>query len=109
MSDIIEKVYKGRDNSIKFQLDVNGVPLTATEIADITKVELYFGGTYYESDTDFPMTKDGPNGSIELAVGTLPEGKDKKTELIVYDSINTNGIVWTQFSLTISGDATPPV
>jgi len=107
MSDIVEKAYSGRDNSLRFELKKNGITLTEQAITDITEVQIYFQGAYYSSIGDFVLIKDGTNGTIELAVGVLPIGKDTKTELIIFDDTHTNGIVWDIFSLTISDEAVP--
>lgn len=97
-----EYVYVGRDNTIDLLLKADGVVI-ALDTA-VTRMDLKFSdriyGTQYLTSVDYPTAFDwvtrGADGIVILKLGDieLTAGKDTKVELIVYDNVNTNGIVW---------------
>ena len=101
-------VWKGRANSIFIQLSKDGTVLTPEEIDLITAVELRYKGVYYGSlayPTYFDLTTYRATGQIAIKPGLLPMpvGEDV-VELIIYDSVNTDGIMWMQISVEVKGD-----
>jgi hypothetical protein len=97
-----EFVYVGRDNTIDLMLKEDGVIVELHET--VTRMDLKFSDRIYEdqyiTSVDYPTAFDwvtrGEEGIVILKLGgiELTSGKDTKVELIVYDTINTNGIVW---------------
>ena len=100
----METLYTSRDNAIDLLLKSDGV---AEDISSITKAEVRFLGATYSSATDadaFDWTTDGTNGILTLQLGkisALPAGRDRNTEVIIYDATNVNGIVWATFDLKV--------
>ncbi len=104
------QVYKDRDNSFTLTLEKNGTTLTRTEMDAITRVEIKYNGTYYNSVDNAPgFLKDAANGQITIKPYELSLDASRDTvELIVYDAGNyTHGLVWTQFRLVVSNEALP--
>lgn len=106
-----EIIWKGRDNSIDLLIKADGEIVTGLDVT-VTKIELKYKDIYYsstDSPTSFDWASRGADGVIILKLGllSLPAGKDKKAELIIYDAVNTNGIVWGQFVLTVTEEALP--
>jgi len=102
-----EIIYKDRDNHVDLQLTLDGVALTSEQMSAITKVEILFMGYYYDSE-NFPDAFDWDTRASEGTVGlhlseipTITTGRDENTELIVYDSVNTDGIIWSTFDLQV--------
>ena len=103
-------VWNDRDNAIKVMLKIDGVTLTQQEIEAITKVEIKYKDNYYNSIDDptaFDLVTDKATGEISFSLGMLglEVGSDSKAELIIYDVVNTNGIVWCQGKLKVKDDA----
>lgn len=101
-----EVVYSGYDNPHKYILKEDEVALTSSQMSAITKVAVRFSGETYDSD-DFPdafdWSTERDTGTLSVKLGRLglPDGRDRKTELIIYDSVNTNGIVWATLNLNV--------
>ena len=96
---VYEIVHLGHDNTIDLKLLADDV---AQDITNTTRMTLSFGSTLIDSDVHsgvFDWT-DG-DGKLYLTLGdqTITEGT-YYSELVVYDAVNTDGIVWG--SLTIS-------
>ncbi|NIT58631.1 MAG: hypothetical protein GWN00_21110 [Aliifodinibius sp.] len=98
-------VYKGRDNTFTVQL------LEDEEIKQLTgvsSVSIIYKGTEYSSDVyggSFDFSSNPSLGYITFKLGNipaLPEGRDSRTELIVYDPSNTNGVYWGYMSLKVT-------
>jgi len=86
------------------------VALNSAEMSSVTNFEIRFNGEYYDSDT-YPagIVPENSTGTITIypfELG-LKVATDLKTELILYDSAHTNGLVWAQFPMKILGDAIP--
>jgi hypothetical protein len=90
-----ETIYLSRDNKFALRLKENDV--VVPDLSIITKVGILFQENYYHSDS-FPAAFDY---STRATAGILEAGRDKKTELLIYDGTNPDGIVWTQFDLWI--------
>jgi len=102
-------VWKDRANPVYIQLSKLGAVLTAEEMAAITKAELKYSGVYYDSTahpTAFDLTTIAAEGKIIIKPGLLEwtAGADI-AELIIYDSVNTEGIMWMQIRITVKDDA----
>lgn len=112
-----EKVYIDRDNPFKKQLLEDGVAIGATEMAKITRAKVRYQAnssvdpTYFDSNvypTLFDWVTEADDSIIIVKMGTMTgllEGRDRKTELIIYDTTNQNGQVWDQFDLMVSAEA----
>lgn len=92
-----EIVYLGHDNSIDLILKADG---TAVDLSSVTQMTVTLGGTTITSaggDTDpIRWAKSGyDTGEVRLYLGgqTIPAGSYRAV-LVVYDSVNLNGIVW---------------
>lgn len=100
--------YKDRDNVYYIKLKKNGALLTALEMAAITKFEIKFAGTYYNSvdnPTGFDITDATATIKILPNKLELPASDGDIVEVIVYDMANTSGVVWEQHILEIKDDA----
>jgi hypothetical protein len=100
-----ETIYLSRDNKFALRLKENDV--VVPDLSIITKVGILFQENYYHSD-NFPAAFDYSTRAtagiivFDLAsITSLEAGRDKKTELLIYDGTNPDGIVWTQFDLWI--------
>jgi len=99
-----ETVYVGYDNLIDLLLKSDGV---AQDIRTTTKAAIVFNGYEYNSTNfadAFDWTTNGANGIIQLDLGSISgieTGRDKETELIIYDPNYTDGLVWGTFDLEI--------
>jgi hypothetical protein len=98
-------VYKGHDNVFTILFEENDV---AQDLSAVNKVELLYKGTTYDSDTDpnsFDYSTDGADGKIHFKLGIISGitvGKDSRSEIILYDPSNTNGIFWGYISLRVT-------
>ena len=95
---------------IKLLLKENGTAVNLTDSGDnarsVTKVAILFKEQMINS-TNFPSAfdwdTDGASGILEIDIAKitgLETGTDSAAELIVFDPVNTNGVVWGTFSLT---------
>lgn len=96
---ISETVYIGRDNAIDVQLqDDRTTPGTweNADLTDATKVEVVLDlTTVYGSDTHPSIVMFTTGGIVTLKLGLiLTEVATHSGEIIVYDSINTDGVAW---------------
>ena len=105
-------VWKDRDNPTYIQLQENEVNLTPGQMEAITKAEIYFDGNYYNSNDNpecFDLTTMKDESTLILHLGLLPlhdgYAENDLAELILYDAVNTNGVVWMQFVIIIKTDA----
>ena len=103
-------IYEDRDNSFTLTLKKNGTTLTSAEMAAITKYEIRYSDTYYDSDTyASAFVADNSDGTVIVypySFGLAASVKSGEVvEFIVYDATNTNGLVWDQFILIVKDDA----
>lgn len=102
-------VWKDRANPVYIQLSKLGTVLTAEEMAAITKAELKYVGVYYNSTdhpTVFDLTTLAADGKIVIKPGLLQwEAGADIVELIIYDALNVDGIMWKQIRVTVKDDA----
>ena len=96
-------VYKGYDNTFTVQLLEDGV---AQDLTAATKIEIIYKGESYDSDaysSSFDLSA-GATGLLTMRLGiisTIPVGTDSRSELIVYDAVNTNGIFWGRLVIKV--------
>ena len=111
-----ERIYKDRDNPITLILQEDDEAITETQMLAITKVAVRYSstgdrddGVYYDSDsypTLFNWTTYADEAKIVMKLGTiLPVGRDHRAELIIYNVLSSNGIVWDQISIQVSEEA----
>ena len=102
--------YRGHANIGCYQLtsqDCETGQTNPTPLAPVTKMELTFSGNTYDSDADpqaFDWSVNPSNGRLNLKVGLLtdvPIGRDTKSELIVYDPSNPEGVVWGLLAINV--------
>jgi hypothetical protein len=101
-----ETIYIDRDNKFDLLLKIDDV---VADLSNVTKIGLLFQENYYHSDNwpdAFDYSTQATAGIITFDMASLPAtsfpaGRDKKTELIVYDSTNPQGIVWGTFDLHV--------
>ncbi len=97
-------VYKGYDNTFTVQLLEDEEP---QDLGAATKVELIYKGESYDSDTysdSFDFVTGAATGLVIMKLGiisTIPLGTDSRSELIVYDAVNTNGIFWGKLVIKV--------
>ncbi len=109
MTDIAT-CYQGRDNTFTLVLKKNDVTLTPEEMDVITKFEIHFRRSYYNSvTTPAAFIKNREAGSVTIkpqALGLI--ASEDIIELIIYDAGDyTHGLVWGTFQLIIKEDALP--
>ena len=102
---MIETVYNGRDNVIDLLLKMDGI---AQDLSSITKIVLRVGNVATienENADDWPIKWSGlgVTGKIQMKLGAqgIPAGNTYSARLITYDPVNTNGIAWGSFDLTV--------
>jgi hypothetical protein len=100
-------VYKDRSNTFSFQLTMDGVALSESEMQEITKVEVLFKKLYFNSD-DYPAAFDwdseASDGKIIFSLGlidTIPKGRDANSELIIYSPTFVDGRVWDLLDIQV--------
>ena len=102
-----EIVYLGRDNTFELQLLEQGLPLSQSDMAVITRIDLIFNGATVSSQ-DNPEALDWTSRAAEAVVVfdlgglSLSTGTDLSTVLIVYDASHPNGLVWATFTLKVA-------
>ena len=97
---IYEIVYLTHDNTIDTILTADGV---AYDITNTTRMTLSFGDILIDSDvhTDVFDWDDG-DGKLFLTLGAMSiTAGTYASELVVYDSVNTNGIVWGKMTILV--------
>ena len=95
--------YKGHDNIQCLQLSQNNCDtgISVIDLSPVTAMEIFFLNSLYSSidhPEAFDWTVDPANGRANFKLGiipTIPVGRDSKSELIVYDPSNPNGVVMT--------------
>ena len=96
-----EYVYDGHDKTIDLLLKADGV---AVDLSEVSRMTLEVGSATIDSDVSGSAFDwdTGVTGKIILALGGegLTAGAHRAT-LIVYDPLNTNGIVWGTFKLIV--------
>ena len=97
---VYEIVHLGHDNNIDLLLKADGA---AHDITNTTRMTLSFGSTLIDSAIHSGVFDWTPgDGKLYLSLGaqTITAGT-YYSELIVYDSVNTNGIVWGSFTILV--------
>ena len=97
---VYEIVYLGHDNSIDLKLLADGA---AVDITNTTRMTLEFDATLIDSDLHSDVFDwSVGDGELDLTLGaqTITAGT-YFTELVVYDSVNTEGIVWGSFTVKV--------
>lgn len=98
---IYEIVYLTHDNTIDTILTADGV---AYDITNTTRMTLSFGSTLVDSDLHsgvFDWTVGDGKLFLTLGAQTITAGT-YTSELVVYDSVNTNGIVWGRMTILVT-------
>ena len=105
-----ETVYLGRDNAIDLTLKVDGA---AANLISVTRIDLQaedcsWSVTSDDSPGAFDWTANPGAGYLSMVLGSeaIPEGVHR-VQLVVYDPTNTEGVVWSEFRLTVT-TACPP-
>jgi len=103
-------VHEDRDNSFTVTLKKNSVALTQTEMEAITKFEIKYNGTYYNSvdnSDGFEIVNATAKVTVKPYELGLESGDTDTVEFIVYDNGDyTNGLLWDRFKLKVSDYAT---
>ena len=97
---VYEIVYLGHDNSIDLKLLADGV---VVDITNTTRMTLAFDTTVIDSDLHSDVFDwSVGDGELNLTLGaeTIATGT-YYAELVVYDSVNTEGIVWGSFTVKV--------
>lgn len=105
----MEYIHSGNDNIIELILKEDGV---AVDLSAITRITLTCGATTLDSATTSPTglgsgnvfdTSEG-SGKLILRLGDsgLSDGRYPQSKLILYDTSNTDGIVWGTIRLTVT-------
>lgn len=99
--NIVENVYRDRDNTVDLRLKADDV---AIDLSSITKMELIGDGwsiNSVSSPTLFDFQKG--DGIVALFLGKVADIKSGRgvISIIVYDNDNPNGINWGKFSVTV--------
>jgi len=100
-----------RDNDFTVTLKKNGTVLTALEMGDITKFEIKYNGEYYNSvddPTGFTITAATGSVLVKPTALELPISSGDIVEVIVYTATDTNGRLWEDFTLKVTGKAIKP-
>jgi len=104
MATYEEIIHLGNDNAIIRNLTLNG---SAADLSTVTRMTVKFGSTVIDSDTTGSGTGeefDWSQGSGVLVLDfgglSIPVGI-YDAELVVYDSVNTDGIVWDVFKTDV--------
>lgn len=98
---VYEVVYLGHDNAIDLKLLADGVVF---DITNTTRMTLAFGSTVIDSDTHsnvFDWSIGDGELNLTLGAQTIATGT-YYAELVVYDSVNTDGIVWGSFTVLVT-------
>lgn len=93
---IREIVYLGHNNTIDLQLTEDGVPLSATRTAAITRVTMTMGELLVDSSVHSGAIAWSGSGEIVIDIGTLPgvaTGNFLST-MVIYSADNPEGIRW---------------
>ena len=109
-------VWKNRENGFALQLkksDENGVltALTSAEMDDISKIEILFKGVKYDSATypaSFDWSTYKASGVAVFKLGlitTIALGRDKRSELIIYNTANPLGLIWKELDIKVRVEA----
>ena len=98
---VYEVVYLGHDNTIDLKLLADDV---TQDITGTTRMTLSFGSTLIDSDVHSGVFdwSDG-DGKLYLTLGdeTIVAGT-YYSELVLYDSVNTDGIVWGSLTIMVT-------
>jgi len=112
-----EKVYKGHNSPFLLEIQkVNGDAYTKELMSGITRVYLKYipadgaSAEYADSNTHtstFDWTTYAARGKLQIDIGLLDftVGRDSAAEVVVYDSVWTEGRVVSQLDLQISDEA----
>lgn len=97
---IYEIVYLSHDNTIDTILTADGV---AYDITNTTRMTLSFDSTLIDSAVHvnvFDWSEGDGKLFLTLGAQTITAGT-YTSELVVYDSVNTNGIVWGRMTIRV--------
>ncbi len=107
-------IYEDRTNPFFITLEKNDVALSESDMVAITKYEIRYDDTYYDSD-DYPDAFSVDNATATVTVKPYALGlasspkRGEVVEIIIYDTgDNANGLVWDQFALIVKEDANVP-
>jgi len=102
VANVREVAYLGRDNTISIKLLDNNVPV---DLTGVNRVILKLGNAVVDSNATagvFDWNSSGTDGVLKINLGktNLPPsnvtvGRYYAT-LVVYDSLNDDGVVWTE-------------
>lgn len=97
---IYEVVHLTHDNTIDVILTADGV---AYDITNTTRMTLSFDDTIIDSDLHSGVFDWGDgDGKLFLTLGAQTIAVGTYTaELVMYDSVNTNGIVWGRLTILV--------
>lgn len=119
MDTTVEYIYLDRNNTIDLVLCANSIPLTDEQISAITRMQLIIDDITIDSSsspTCFDWTTQTVTAAEVLLHPNLTAGNHKlilslglisltaglyTATLIVYDSVNTLGIVWCKLKIVI--------
>lgn len=96
-----EIVYLNRDNVVDLQLQADGA---AADLTPVSRMTLTLDGSTTIDSSTSPAAFDwsGGNGQLILSLGGESIAPGRYTaELVVYDAVNTQGIVWGAFDLAV--------
>lgn len=98
-----EVFYVGMDNASRLLLKSDGA---VQDLSEVTKVAIRFDGTTYSSAdfaSAFDFVTEATDGILTIQAGLISSitasSIDVQAELILYDPVNTNGIVWGTFTM----------
>lgn len=93
-------IYNNRNNALELSLQSDG---TAIVHNTLTRCQLIVGATTLDSNTTpalFDLTQ-ADRLVLKLGSAGLTAGKHL-ARLVVFDALNTSGLVWGEFVLTVS-------
>ena len=104
-----EIIYLGRDNAINLLLKTDG---SAYDLSSASTIEAVFSGVTISSTThpawfDW-LSASLTTGEFSMTLGyasgnSITSGTNYKTEIIVYDSSNTSGVMWGTVPIKVTG------
>lgn len=104
---VTEKVYLGTDNDIRWILKENDV---AQDQSSTTRIDIIVGGITVTSTNQvgdpIRWAQGGyATGEIRMSLGAenLRPGTHNNSPLMVYDAVNTNGIMWDVAKIIVYG------
>jgi hypothetical protein len=113
----MKAVWKNRENGFALQLKKTNPDtgelevLTSDEMDDISKIEILYKGVKYDSatyDTSFDWSTYKASGVVVFKLGlitTIATGRDKRVELIIYNTANPLGLIWKLLDIKVKLEA----